>query len=222
MQVITAISKELTRNGTLLSRQGTTGSSPAARELAARIGRVFTRFPFPDEVNPAFKKLREKARRKAGTESAFGKVLDLIEVIRVSADQWENPGRRLILHVIIPSYLLIQNEDADPDWAWGPASVVGAKNGEKLENLSLTRVSELLLANCEAAKLDPKLANLSTILYLWQAWESKIEIELLRPGISPEIEYFGINLVSDSEFSYAQWKTSESLDLEVLSDSVKR
>ena len=219
MQRMFAIPKQLVVGRNFLARYVRHESGDVARVLAARIGRVFTRFPFPDEVNPAFAKIRDKAQNSAGTQSAFGKVIDLIEDLRVSADQWESPGRHLKLHVVVPERFLISPDDVDVDWEWSNAIVSRKRTNERLESASLTRISELVVANCNALLTDPDSVDTTTIFYLWGAWQDKVQIELLSPGVSHEIASFTVDLLSDVEFSFAQWRKTESLDLEVLSDS---
>lgn len=215
---IAAVPKSSLIGATLTARRGADEQSKPARDIAQRIGRVFTRFPFPDEVYPAFARLRSRAQKTAGGAGWFGQVLDYVDDLRVSADQWPAAGRNLILRVIVEDRYLIPAEDADPTWDWQTATVKGKKSGELLTQLSLERASELLVRNLQTLDEDLSSADTTTILRLWERWLAELEAADLALA-DRHVASFGAELVSDAEFTYGQWKASESLDLEVLSDS---
>ncbi|TFC87167.1 hypothetical protein E3T24_05505 [Cryobacterium sp. TmT2-59] len=218
VEQMASVPKSMLRDRLLISRRTTMEQSEVARNLADRIGRVFTRFPFPDEVYPTFQKLRKKAQSAVGGAGAFGSVLDHVEELRVGADQWTQYGRRLTLHVIIPSRHLINAEDADPGWDWAAANVHGRRRNERRESLTLDRISELLAANLAAWGTNPESVDMTTVLRLWEDWCAQLQSSVLSP-VGNAVSTFKANLVSDTDFSYAAWRASESLDLEVLSDS---
>ncbi|MGY2898433.1 hypothetical protein ACVKXF_001056 [Curtobacterium sp. PvP017] len=218
LDYIAAVPKSSLIGTTLTARRGADEQSKPARDIAHRLGRVFTRFPFPDEVYPAFAKLRSRAQKTAGGAGWFGQVLDYVDDLRVTADQWPAPERNLILRVVVEERYLIPVEDADPTWAWETALVVGRKDGELLPRLSLDRTSELLVRNLQSLDADPTTTDTTTILRLWEQWVTNFQASDLTP-VSPHVATFTAELVSDVELTYADWKTSESLDLEVLSDS---
>lgn len=195
----------------IVARYVDQASGRAARTVAWRVGRAFSRFPFPDEVYPAFSKLRSQAQDKAGSAGNFGRVLDLIEDLRVSADQWSSPGRRLTLYVVVAEEWLIQPDDLDPNWQWSPARVDGLRVHEPDSALSLDRVSELVLANLHGDK--------TSLAHLWRILGETIELKLLAPMLSEEVMSFEVAVLSDSEMTFSQYQQTESLDLEVLSDS---
>jgi hypothetical protein len=90
----------------------------AAMALRAKLARTLGRFPFPDDVHPVFSKLKDKLRSKTGTQGNLGQVLEFVDEIRIFADQWNNPGRKLTLYFIVPSENLIPAEEGDPFWRW--------------------------------------------------------------------------------------------------------
>ncbi|NLH70957.1 MAG: hypothetical protein GX454_12405 [Brooklawnia sp.] len=187
-------------------------SGRAARALAWRVGRAFSRFPFPDEVYPAFSKLRRQAQDKAGsTQSNFGRVLDYVEDLRVAADQWPKAARNLTLYIVVPEELLIVPDDVDPGWLWSPERVVGLRTNEQEIELSIDRVSELILANLEADK--------SSLAHLWRLFGEIVQAKLLSPMLDHEVATFEVVVLSDAEMTFRQYQQTESLDLEVLSDS---
>lgn len=182
-----------------------------ARQLGDRISRAFDRFPFPDEVYPSFRKLREKIQKSAGRNGAFSKVLEEINELRISADQWSKPGRNLTLYCLVDDGVLIDEENEDPGWVWSPTNVRGLKLGEKANELNLTRVCELLLLNLRVS--DDAAAE------LWRLFEDAVQKELLEVGINEEVAVFEVEVLSESQMTYKQYKQTESLDLEVLSHS---
>lgn len=184
-------------------------SSVEARRLGARIGRAFGRFPFPDEVYPVFAKMQDRLRDKAGTRGNLGQVIDLVAEVRVSADQWDAPARKLALHVIVPSEFLIPEEDIDPSWAWD--RVIGWKANDSPGNLTLDRVCELILAN--------RYGDLSSLLNLWAEFGQSLSTTLLEPYLNDEVVAVEVHVVSDIDFTHRDMAHSESLDLETLSDT---
>lgn len=186
-------------------------SSSAARQAAWRVGRAFNRFPFPDEVYPALRKLREQAQGKAGSDGNLGQVLDLVEDLRVAADQWSLPGRKLKLYIVVREELLIAPDDIDPSWIWDKERVKGLRVGEQEAGISLDRVSALIIANLEGDK--------SSLAHLWSLFGEVVHMKLLLPSLSEEVVSFDVEVLSDSEMTYRIFQSTESLDLEVLSDS---
>lgn len=186
-------------------------SGRAARAVAWRVGRAFSRFPFPDEVYPVFSKLRRQAQEKTGSAGNFGRVLDLVEDLRVSADQWSSPGRNLTLYVVVLEERLIPPDEVDPNWRWEASRVAGLRVGEAQNGLSLDRVCELLLANLDGDR--------SSLAHLWRIFGATVEAKLLVPSLDAEVVTFEVAVLSDTEMTYRQYQRTESLDLEVLSDS---
>lgn len=202
----------------ILARAADGDSSEAARAVAWRIGRAFSRFPFPDEVYPAFNKLRESAQSKAGTPSPLGQVFDLVQELRVGADQWAAPGRRLTLYVLLPTELLESLDSQDPNWTWNTEHVYGLRRNETKSGLPLARTCELLLRNQNPQPADgPR--NSTTVAQLWQLFGEKLTDQLLTPSLSDEVIAFEAEVLSDIEMTVRDYQSTESLDLEVLSDS---
>ena len=194
----------------LLARYVPAASSAHAGEIAARVGRAFNRFPFPDEVYPLFNKLRSRIQSKSGSPSPFGQVVDLVDDLRVSANQWTGPGRQLKLYVVLEQKRLIPRDDFDPGWVW-EARVRGLRTGEKSGSMKLTRICELILANDGG---DP-----TTLAFLWNRFGECLVSELLHPHLNSEVSECDVEVLSDTEMTYRQFQQTESLDLEVLSDS---
>ncbi len=195
--------------GEVVSRTATSASGHTGRRLAARIGRTFSRFPFPDEVHQVFSRLQARLRDKAGTAGNLGQVLDRVCELRVASDQWESPRRQLRLFIIVPSELLIPDEDADPMWTWG--QVHGRRPQDSLADITLDRVCDLLLANIDSSP--------TSALHLWREFGAKLHSTYIAPHLDNEVASVEVDVMSDLEFSYRDMQNSEALDLETLSDS---
>lgn len=218
LQHSVSVPKTFLLGSELLGRTASYDHDQEARNLSVVIGRAFSRFAFPDEVQASLSKFLRKTRDKAGTSGPLGRVLDWIDPLRVSADQWNNPGRHLRIYVIVPAHILIEPEDADPLWSWEAAHTRLGMSRD-LRQLDLNQVSEKLADMCESAMSGSSGVDMTTILRLWELWAEKLQTELLEPAIDEEVSSFTVELVSDQEFTYAQWKRTESLDLEDLSNS---
>lgn len=204
-----SVSKSRLLGAERIARCVDSASSAQARRLGARIGRAFSRFPFPNEVFPVFSKLQDKLRDKAGSSGNLGQVIDLVEEIRVSADQWENPGRRLHVHVIVSSDELIPAEDADPSWAWD--RIRGWRMSDTPGGLPVDRVCELILVN--------QGGDLTSLMHLWHEFGQSLSVAFLQPQLDSEVSEIVVDVVNDLDFTHRDVARSESLDLETLSDA---
>lgn len=209
MERATSVPKALLVGCRVLARYGVEASENGTRVIAARVGRAFSRFPFPDEVYPVFKDLRGRVQTKSGTESAFGKVIDLVTDLRVSSDQWAEPGRRMTLFIIVPEAQLIPIDDIDPNWEWGLDRVRGLKQGETEAGLDLNRVATLILENSGG--------DATALARLWAKFGELLHDTLLQPSLNNEVISFEVEVLSDVEMSYQRFRQTESLDLDVLS-----
>ena len=211
MERAVSVLKSQLSGSRLVARYVAESSGSAARSVALRVGRAFSRFPFPDEVYPAFNKLRKQAQDKAGTEGNFGRVLDLVEDLRVSADHWVGQNRSLTLHIVVSEEHLVPLDELDPNWQWTPSRVAGFNSGDIMSRLSLDRICGLLLANLSGDR--------TTLAHLWRIFGEAVEKHLLAPMLDAEVSHFAVEVLSDTEMTFSQYQRTESLDLEVLSDS---
>lgn len=216
MEVATSVPKTALVGREILARAADHTSGSQASDVAARVGRAFNRFPFPDEVHPVFQKLRARVQDKAGGKGSFGRVMDLLDDLRVSADQWNRPGRRLRLLILVPENLTVPADEQDANWAWAPHRVPGMRSGEQLQLLDLDRVCELILA-----AISDDTPDRTTLARLWTRFGATIEETMLRPRLNAEVVEIEVEVVSTEELTYVEYRQSESLDLEVLSTPVR-
>ena len=210
MQQIVSVPKTLLIGRVMRARTVADVSSREAADLADRIGRAFTRFAFPNEVYGALRKLRQEAQHKSGTDSPFGRVLDYVDELRVSSDQWSAPGRHLTLWVVVDQEYLLPLDYADPAWQWDQQHIAGLKAGERADGMTLNRACELLLGSLGTGQ--------AAAPALWERFSQLLQAQLLEPYLDHEVASFDVELVSDADMTYQEYKTTASLDLEVLSD----
>lgn len=211
MERATSVLKSDIVGKSMVARFVPVASSTQAGTVAARIGRAFNRFPFPDEVHPFFENLRSRVISKTDTMSPFGQVLDLVEDIRVRADQWSAPARELVVFIIVREELLIPRDDYDSTWVWGEARVQGYSRKDELGSLKLARVTELIIQNLNG--------DATTLATLWTKFGELIYTELLAPKLNSEVSGCRVDVLSDIDMRYRDYQRTESLDFEVLSDS---
>lgn len=204
-----SLPKKLLEGCRLLARYTDDPSGPAVMPIAYRIGRAFNRFPFPDDVYPVFAKLRARAQNRAGSASPFGSVIDLVCDLRVSADQWTGQHRRLKLWIVVPQDLIAPIEDLDPGWWWDQSRVEGLRQNEELAGLDLNRVCELIIAN--------RGRDLTTLAKLWAHFGLRTREDLLSPLPGDAVASVEVEVLSEIEMTYKQFRSTESLDLEALS-----
>lgn len=216
-QKATSVPKKLLLGKKLLARHIDADASVAAIDLAQNLGRIYSRFAFPDEVVAVLAKMKSKARRGAAGSGAFGRVLDHVD-LRVRANHSGAPGRVLYLYVIVSAHLLIPRDEVESDGPLVTTSVVGLKSQEQIGSASLTRLSELLANTCESYLSDRASTDGTTLLKLWELWTERFKQDLLDSQLNDEVTEFRIELMSEEEISLASWRRTVSLDLEDLSD----
>lgn len=177
--------------------------------LGVLIGRVFSRSPFPDEVHPVFAALKNRIRSKAGSTGPLGRMLDMVHELRVGTEDWEQRPLRLRVYLLVKQSNLILSEDADPNFAL--TSLEGMSPSESLEHLTLGRSCELL--TLESQTDDAR-------FHLWGIIARCFE-EMLQPNLSVAVEAVEVEAISEAEFTYAQWRQTESLNLETVSESIR-
>lgn len=200
-----ALSGALVAEQTFEERTGT-----RVAELSSRIARAVARFAFPDEVHDALKRLHRKIVDGYSKSTHFASVLELIDEFRVACDAWDSPQRNMSIYAVIPARYLPAADLRPLGWEWTPTTVTGLKNNaERPNDLSLERISELLLANLQSE-------NDSAVVELWDRWARLLHGNAL-PAPSNEVASVILEAVSGSDFTYDQYVNSGALDFSVLS-----
>jgi hypothetical protein len=186
-------------------------SGEEADRLSARIGRGLYRFAFPDAVHDALSKMQKKIVEGYSKNTNFAAVLRLIDEFRISCSAWEAARRDLVITAVIPEVYLPNADTREGGWKWGAGTVTGLKNAEIAEDTSLERVSQLIVVNIDAE-------NDAALVALWELWVKKLGQAVL-PGPTVEVASIFLEALSDVEYTYKQYKASETLDFSVLSNS---
>lgn len=179
------------------------------RDLARRLGRRLSRFAFPDEVVPWLQPLQRYVQDRHEKNSAIGSALRSIVELRLQSEDWAaGPPFALTLHVIVRSGTVPSPEDIDyqdpPEQlsAWLAAKRTAVQVAERLQSTT-----------------DPV-----ERYYLWGALGWALVDEMNSAGARNEntairlaVSSIESQLSSDDEFSLAQMRKSEMLDLDHLS-----
>ncbi|MDR0593416.1 MAG: hypothetical protein LBG60_09240 [Bifidobacteriaceae bacterium] len=206
-----SIKMQLAMAAPVVARCSANDHEDRAQRTRHRIARAFARFPFPDAAYPVFRRLQSEFRSKAGRDGSIGRVLELLQEVRVQADQWDPLAQRLTLYLIVDAELLIPDEEADPEWQW--SRVEGWTANDQTRTMPLDSVCRLILRNCSAD------SDRTTLLHLWRLFGESLDKHLVRPNLNPAVVAVDIEVVSDAEFTLRQYRRTESLDLDALSDS---
>lgn len=182
------------------------------RNLSRSIGRKFSRFAFPDEVVPWFDPLRSVVEKRHQKNSALGRVLRAITELRVEADEWSQAGRRVKLHVIVAADQIPEPTDAEPS-----ADVLSLDSSNIR---SLETVAALLRPD------NDKVRGGTDGVFLWDLVSqclvnrcvTNVDHSKVSGSESAISELEGITW-SETDFSLAQYRVSEMLDLDHLSSA---
>ncbi|WP_272027787.1 hypothetical protein [Kocuria rosea] len=177
--------------------------------MAARIGRAFSRFAFPDEVHSALAKLQKKVVESYTKKTSFAELLARIEEIRVACSDWDAPGRDMTIYAIVPSDLLPAADTKPEDWTWSIDNVADLNRSEQPKQLTLERISELILVNFEAQ-------NESALVELWRVWQNSMQDQYLAKT-DEHVASIDFQVVSGSDLTYDLYVESEVLDFSTLS-----
>ncbi|GFK19180.1 hypothetical protein [Corynebacterium glutamicum] len=184
-------------------------SGKAASELAARIGRGFSRFAFPDGVHESLRKLQKKVTEGYRKNTHFASTLQLLDEFRVACDDWNAVQRNLEIFIIVPTDFLPPADVVSDDWSWSKHSVNGMKAYTSPEHLDLEEVSRLILVNQEAE-------NESAVVFLWNLWGERLYSNYLTYR-DEDVASIELEVISAAELTYERYVQSEALDFSTLS-----
>lgn len=192
------------------------GDPKMVRQFAARIGRRFSRFPFPDDIQPSFRPLQEKVRSgHHKEESPLGRALQLAKDIRIEADSWEKRPINLTIHVILPGDAIPSPEAID--YAEEPQELGQWLHPRSGERRTASEIAERLLGSSTKPASTPTAVER---YYLWQAFADALaRLCRTRNSAKPCESVAAVvgQIWTEDEFSLRRYRSSESLDLEDLS-----
>ena len=184
-------------------------SGQDAALLAARIARATSRFAFPDLVHEALRRLQKKVLQGYGKDTSFARTLDLVDEFRVASSNWEEPASDLTLYVIVGADALPDAATVPRDWTWRQSTVHGLKPSEQPSQVTLERVSQLILHNL-AKRNDAALVG------LWRRWQELIQVEYLDRD-SDDLGSVELVVISGEDLKYSVFVTTQPLDFSTLS-----
>lgn len=192
--------------------------SVAASRFGAQIGRRFSRFAFPDEVQPWFRPLQEKVTKAHGKDSPLGRILRETVDLRIQSTDWGNPGMQLVIHVIVPASLLPGSVDFDPDGISGDLMRQLRPDGTLIEDVN--QIADRIWLDMSASSTPMSTADRD---YLWNAFAEalaglcKPKDPNPNPATLRAVASIEGHLSTDEEFSLYLFRRTESLDLDHLS-----
>jgi hypothetical protein len=173
------------------------------RHFQAAIARHYQRFAFPDDFTKTLSKLRKKILDRHGKQTSHeGRLFAVVEEIRVSADpSWAADSVEVTLIFILPAGTLAPPPDELID---GPAME------ETLKWLSARTRDSTSIAERILSESDPMSASV-----LWKRLAESWARNCTPSGCISAV--YG-EAVDAEEFSIAEYKKTDRLDLDHLSD----
>lgn len=210
------VSKELLVRSEVLGHGVDQSSAEDVSIFAARVGRKFSRFPFPDDVQPWFRPLQKMVQKRHGKRNAVGELLDSTVTLRLAAQNWETEGRILTLHVIghrdsVPSLDVLTDD-------WELEDSVYFKSHPVPRLSELPQIAESLLSI--PAGYD------NERIFLWNAFAEALanlcvpdKLDEQPASVVAAVSEIVAEVHSDEDFSLYMLNRSSSLDLDYLSNS---
>lgn len=176
-----------------------------ARRFGRAVGRRFSRFAWPDNLQAWLSPLEKvlRARYEEATQPAGRLVADLQQV-RVGADRWEEPGVELTLHFIFESGVL-------------PGDMEESPSGGTLQFLGGQPTWKQIAARLEAAtKPGDRTALYQAAADAWAALCGS------PAGAGPEVQeavgLISAEITSADEFSLQMARSCPNLDIDYVSE----
>ncbi|MET3769367.1 hypothetical protein ABIB15_002063 [Marisediminicola sp. UYEF4] len=175
-----------------------------AREFGLAVGRWFSRFAFPDEVQPWLAPVQELIRKKYdSSQSALGRLLQDVTEIRVEAPSWDSLPVAIKLHVIVKAGV-VPTIPEDQDLS------------------GLGHLPNDLDALCQAILNEEDVIRRAV---LWSAFPDALAQrcspkgrDAENPAVRDAVDSVEGELSSDDTFSLSSFRRSEQLDIDFLSD----
>lgn len=192
-----------------------------ARRVGLSIGRRFSRFPFPDELNPWLSPIVSEIRKKYDREtSALALALKEIAEIRIEAHDWSLRPLDLTIHVIVKAGTIPEIDSEIDD------TVVRSEVARFL-NLggdfagTPAQVAQYIFE--KYAKKGPELTGIE-LNHLWQALADAFcnickpsESEARKMDVKEAVHRIEGMLWTDDTFPLSRLRRTELLDVDTLS-----
>lgn len=191
----------------------------AVGKFASRVGRRFSRFPFPDEVQPWFRPLQAEIARRHDKATPIGQLLRDVVGIRIESNGWNSPGMELTIHVIVPAGTIPNSDDFDPDDI--PETLNQRLRPNGMLSATAAEIAAMLLTELPTGTHP----SAPESYLLWNAFVEALADMCVTPQNAPDAVMSAVSTVTgilwtDDEFSLNLYNRTESLDLEHLSPSL--
>jgi hypothetical protein len=167
--------------------------------FASRVSRRFSRFAYPDEVQPFIRNLQRRIRSKARSiSSSLGRCIDRIQTIRVEADWDSGPPWALTIVFVLKEGELPTVGEAPPS------------EGQLQLEYGLTLIADTI------AGMEPGSPGLD---YAWNRLAEALLAEAASDVTAAVVSEAVPEVLQESEFSYYRYRWSADLDVDDLSDA---
>ncbi|WP_042370256.1 hypothetical protein [Streptacidiphilus neutrinimicus] len=196
------------------------------KRFGARVGRKFSRFAFPDDINYWLQSLKGVVLDKVGNaNSDLGLVLDeMVESLRLECDpSWDSSAPwRLTLVVIVRPDLLPILDDVEPmEPSTGVSSWLYQADGETLRRSAAEIATKLLALPADAPAGER--------MWWWDAFGHALAAACRVKSGAPDSARdavvgggFAWEVLTAEEFTYERFLRSEEIDLDHLSAPLPR
>lgn len=175
------------------------GNDSHRRALAARIGRRFTRYAYPNEIQPFFYSIQERLRKVNGKgASALGRCLDRLVTLRVETDWADGPPWSLTLVFVLIDDYLPQLPESPPSLATSLIQTAKDVDGA-------------------ARAIDACTPGDARLAGLWQTLGDLI-VDAAFKSSGAVVSEVTAEITDESDFSYARFRRSVDLDIDDLSE----
>ncbi|SON60025.1 hypothetical protein MSIMFI_01516 [Mycobacterium simulans] len=182
------------------------------REFAFSVARRFGRFAYPDDVDKCLRPVTKALQSKARSErSPLGQILTRVHSFRVQCEDWSKAPYELTIIVIL-----------EPDVVPSDLGDIG-EPPQDLPNASESNLAKLI--GTYVTYLNNDKHSTTEHYFAWQylaeAWARQCEESATQQGLTAIVGSVTAELAAVDDFPLSRYLTSESLDLDHLSDSRK-
>lgn len=191
----------------------------AQRDFARRVGRRFSRFPFPDLIQPWIRPLQELAQSASNKNSGPRLALfRAISEIRIASPDWSSEAADLSVHLILPQGELPELDEFETEPISGELSrfLAGKRDISAIADRLFPETRERP-EGADRDRLWREIARQFCALIEATGSNAKHSTAVRAAVRSVEVE-----VVSEYEYRLSQYNHSESLDLDHLSAPTPR
>jgi hypothetical protein len=169
------------------------------RILAGRIARRFSRFAYPDLIQPSLASLQKLLRSRVAKESPVARCLEQLATLRVEAEWDEGPPWAMNLVFVLNDGILAPIGDDSPE-----AALL------RVMPVDIDRTAQAIDA-CAAE--DPQL------LPLWERFAELVCERALAEAVPTVIREWTVEVTDETDFSYSRFVRSVDIDVDDLSET---